>query len=84
MARLARAKAARGGRPWTSDAQRDWLMDRMGGYMEARNSKQRGALGAFRRKVMDDFILEFWKNMKTSEVERTDALETLERVSELT
>ncbi|KAF9498313.1 hypothetical protein BDN71DRAFT_1504115 [Pleurotus eryngii] len=78
MARLAQAKAARGGRPWTSDAQRDWLMDQMGGYMEARNSKRCGALGAFRRKVMDDFILEFWKNMKTSEVERTDALETLE------
>ncbi|KDQ26070.1 hypothetical protein PLEOSDRAFT_1085350 [Pleurotus ostreatus PC15] len=73
------AKAARGGRPWTSDAQRVWLMDRMESYMEARQSKQRGSIAGFRRKVLDDFIQEFWKNKKMSVEERGEALGTLDR-----
>ncbi|KAF7440213.1 hypothetical protein PC9H_000557 [Pleurotus ostreatus] len=81
MARLAsgQAKAARGGRPWTSDAQRVWLMDRMESYMEARQSKQRGSIAGFRRKVLDDFIQEFWKNKKMSVEERGEALGMLDR-----
>ncbi|KAF9494567.1 hypothetical protein BDN71DRAFT_1507550 [Pleurotus eryngii] len=73
------AKAARGGRPWTLDAQRGWLMDRMESYMKARQSKQLGAIAGFHRKVLDDFIQEFWKNKNMPAEEHGEALGTLDQ-----
>ncbi|KAF4605767.1 hypothetical protein EYR40_004557 [Pleurotus pulmonarius] len=72
-------KAPTGGRPWTTPRQREWLTGLLGLHEEARVSKKRGAIAAFRRQVLDEFIEKFWKDKVMTPEERQDALVTLER-----
>ncbi|KDQ34006.1 hypothetical protein PLEOSDRAFT_1081005 [Pleurotus ostreatus PC15] len=71
------AKAPTGGKPWTTERQRAWLTALLPQHKEAQRSKTRGAVATFRRKVMDDFVQEFWKDKVMSAEERKNALEVL-------
>ncbi|KAG9218569.1 hypothetical protein PLEOSDRAFT_157509 [Pleurotus ostreatus PC15] len=71
------AKAPTGGKPWTTERQCAWLTALLPQHKEAQRSKTRGAVATFRRKVMDDFVQEFWKDKVMSAEERKNALEVL-------
>ncbi|KAF4586454.1 hypothetical protein AB1N83_009227 [Pleurotus pulmonarius] len=71
------AKAPTGGKPWTTERQREWLTALLPQHKDAQRSKTRGAVATFRRKVMDDFVQEFWKDKVMSDDERKNALEVL-------
>lgn len=75
------AKAPTGGKPWTTPRQRDWLTELRGLHQEARASKKKGAIAAFLRQVLDDFIAEFWKEKAMGPEERQEEVAKLNKVS---
>ncbi len=74
-------KARTGGKPWTTDRQREWLMGLRDLHHEAQRSKERGAIKSFLRKVLDDFVSEFWKDKRMTDEARKSALELLNKVT---
>lgn len=77
-------KAPTGGKPWTTERQRLWLMDMRVLHAEAQQSHKRGAIKGFRRRVLDEFVREFWKGKQMNDEERKREMGILDNVCGLT
>lgn len=52
-------------------------------HEEAQQSRKRGAIKAFRHKVLDEFMREFWKDKVMSDEERKQKMDILENVCDM-
>lgn len=72
-------KAPTGGKPWTTPRQYAWLMNMRDLHREAQESGKRGAIKAFLRQVLDEFVTEFWKDQVMNDEERSSQLKLLNK-----